>query len=524
MHYSGTLHKASLGGYLRSSHQRMTALASLLVIVLVGVFYLSTMRSGHDWGDDFSMYILHARNIALGRDYTNTGFIYNPVYYNIRGEEPPVFPLMLAPVFKVYGLNLRAMQLEMIAIFLLACMAIFLTLKTELAPLTLTGLLAALGFNFFYWNFKENILSDFPFMLLSYGCLFLTQLLYQKNLTEKHPWLAAAVIGSTIYLTYATRVIGVVLLLGVILFDLVRVRKPTRFQVGIVGVFTALALLQERLLHHVTIEVTQVISGSTAVLRALPQNSLFQHVAILASMYPTDLVHDLVKNTSSYSGLLEVLWSNGAYDWLGITLFLVISALAVVGFGARVKNSTILEIFVVLYTLPVLAWPLPDDRYLFPVIPLYLFYALVGISRIRPYGQEWISSIATAILLGAILVCYVKGYAAFNSGPLPTGVGKETSIQLFDFVKSTPADSVFVFRKPRALTLFTERAASVYDVNQTGQDLGTYIRQIHATYVITSSIFEQDKTILDPYIEMHRDNVRLVFANSDFRVYKITNQ
>ena len=33
------------------------------------MFYLATIREGHAWGDDFSMYIRHAQNIARGEPY-----------------------------------------------------------------------------------------------------------------------------------------------------------------------------------------------------------------------------------------------------------------------------------------------------------------------------------------------------------------------------------------------------------------------------------------------------------------------
>ena len=39
------------------------------LIALIGVFYLATIREGHRWGDDFSLYILHAKNIAEERPF-----------------------------------------------------------------------------------------------------------------------------------------------------------------------------------------------------------------------------------------------------------------------------------------------------------------------------------------------------------------------------------------------------------------------------------------------------------------------
>ena len=44
------------------------------IIAIVAAFYILTIRAGHDWGDDFSMYIHHAVNIVEGKDYDQAIF------------------------------------------------------------------------------------------------------------------------------------------------------------------------------------------------------------------------------------------------------------------------------------------------------------------------------------------------------------------------------------------------------------------------------------------------------------------
>ena len=50
----------------------------IICILFVAVFYLSTIREGHDWGDDFSQYIMHAENLATGARYAPTRYLFNP--------------------------------------------------------------------------------------------------------------------------------------------------------------------------------------------------------------------------------------------------------------------------------------------------------------------------------------------------------------------------------------------------------------------------------------------------------------
>src|SRR5438876_9159772 len=68
---------------------RSTTILAGAVILSVGVFFLSTVRAGHNSGDDFAMYIMHARNIEQGHAYAPTGYIYNPA---VPGFGPRVYP------------------------------------------------------------------------------------------------------------------------------------------------------------------------------------------------------------------------------------------------------------------------------------------------------------------------------------------------------------------------------------------------------------------------------------------------
>src|SRR6266851_6468514 len=78
-----------LVGSRAAPHSAMAALT-----VAIAALQLVTIRQGHDWGDDFAMYIAHARNLANGAPYAATGYIANP--HNALGPAayPPVFPVL----------------------------------------------------------------------------------------------------------------------------------------------------------------------------------------------------------------------------------------------------------------------------------------------------------------------------------------------------------------------------------------------------------------------------------------------
>ena len=71
-------------------------LLHLVVIAIIAVFYLSTIRPGHEWRDDFGLYVLHARSIVNGDAYDETPYLHNPLYGLIGPRAyPPGFTIAL---------------------------------------------------------------------------------------------------------------------------------------------------------------------------------------------------------------------------------------------------------------------------------------------------------------------------------------------------------------------------------------------------------------------------------------------
>jgi len=145
----------------------MKVLIIAAIILIIGFFYIFTIREGHNWGDDFAMYIRHAKNIAEGTNYRIGDYIYPPanVY---RRSYPPVFPLLLSPIYKFFGLNLKAMKAEIIFFFLSFLFAFFLIFKNDLPFKYLAAVVCIIGFNPYFWDVKDNIMSDIPFILFLY--------------------------------------------------------------------------------------------------------------------------------------------------------------------------------------------------------------------------------------------------------------------------------------------------------------------------------------------------------------------
>ena len=466
-----------------------------LIILSIGVFYLTTIRDGHNWGGDFSMYIHHAKNISQGIDYKNTGYIYNPSVPSWSPKAyPPVFPLFLSPIYYLFGLNLTAMKIEIVLFFLSSLIVIFLIFKNELPFQYMVPFVVIIGFNPFFWDFKDNVLSDILFLLFVYLSLLFIHRAYESYNKQRYRLLYSLFVGLLIYLSFGTRNLGVVLIPSLIIYDLIKSRRPTKFAV-IASVSSILCIgLQEII---------------------LPMDSDYSE---RIGLFTSDLKF-ILSNFDRYIESLFVLWDNGYSKNLALSV--IMCGLAIIGYFIRIKeNITIFELFTVFYIVPIIIWPsYQGTRFLIPLIPLYIFYAFVGINKSILFQHKGTKRFVFTILILTILVSYVGKYSKTDFGPINEGIGKKETIELFDYIKrNTDKDDIFIFLKPRVLALFTGRSASVYHWPQDKQELLKYFSKIEATHLILRQAYEP---YLRLFVEEYKHNFELVYTNSEFKVYRI---
>lgn len=113
---------------------------------------------------------------------------------------------------------------------------------------------------------------------------------------------------------------------------------------------------------------------------------------------------------------------------------------------------------------------------------------------------------------------------AADFGPIKEGPFKKESVELFEFIKqNTKPDDVFIFHKPRALSLFTKRSASVFHETKTDQEFWDYFSKISADYLVQrrGTVVKLTSHFLDGFVLRNQTQLENVFANPDFVVYKI---
>lgn len=467
---------------------------AIALAVVAAAFLIAERRSGQDWGGDFSLYISHARNVSEGKPYADTGYIVNPYFRSLSPSTyPPLFPLILAPLYGKYGLNYNVLKLPGILCFAISIPVLFCLFCRDLPPPQ--SLLAVFLWAAWPWvlGFKDAILPDFLFVLLWSLALWLLRVAYDES-PVRRPEMRGILIGILAYAAYATRSAGIVLPVAILCYDYLRFHRISRLAGFTTGAFAVLTLGQGLVIHS--------------------ESSYLQMFALAP-----------LETTKAYLYSISILFTSAVGGWQRIIRYAAIIpavVLACAGFFVSFRRfRSPLELTVALYGVLLLLWSLgTGTRYMLPVVPFFFLYLFTGIERAGSrFGVRARNGVACALIL-LILMCYVIEERTYRPGPIEGGVSTPGFAELCQYItaKTNPED-VFIFQNPRVLSLYTRRAASVYPEHGDPQLVWNYSHNIHARYVIVTDFLNGDTAMLHPFIREYGDRLRMTFSNANFRLY-----
>ena len=476
-----------------------TSLA-LGLVCAIGIFYVATIRDGHVWGDDHAAYISHAKNIAEGKEYGNTGYIRAPSSLNPR-MYPPVFPLLLAPLYHWYGLNLTPMKAAGIVFFCLALFCFYLLVRDSRNDAPAMLAVAVIGICPYFWNFKDALYSEFPFLAFAYAALLAAELGIRTQRSVQSQILRGILVGLLCGTAYGTRTVGLILLPAVILADYVAVRKVSAFASAAIAVF-AIMVVAQKLLFGIEIEPDNTLS----LLRVLSLRTLAG-----APLY--------------YFRCLSVLWENGYSATLQGLLFAITVIMALYGGWVRTRTKwSVTEFFVLLYFPFINLVPAGGRRYLIPIMPLFAFYALLGLQAAGTRMSDARRLALQGAMGLAIALSFFGKYSTFDWKEIPNGTQRKEVADLIDFVhREVGKDEAIVFRKARFLALYGQRkAVDIYYKRENLNEVVAFYRAQNVSYVVTSILFvDEEERCLENLIAQRQDLFERVHENGLFTVFRL---
>ena len=470
------------------------------------MFFLSTIRAGHTWGDDFAQYLHHAENIAQFVSYAETGYIYNPQNAIVGPQSyPPAFPAALAPVAALFGANLNAYKALNVFFFLVSLLIVTRLFANDLGRRNLWICLTIVGFSPVYWEMKDGIASEHLFMPLWYAALLFADDWYRRQKVCVNQTLHGVILGGLVFLSCATRTVGIVLLPMIVVCEVVIARKATR--VGIIALLTAVALM--------VFERWLLPSSGAGYLEQLQGISL------------SSLAANAYADTTAFS----LIWKNGHWDAVRRIAGAGFALLAIGGFlRTNLARPTPLGVALAGYFAVIVIWPSADGlRMILPLLPAFVFYLLIGINSFQTLPRGRLAASAGALLLLLFsLVSFGAAYAGADYGPIGSGVETRPAVELFDFVRrQTTSDDVCLFFKPRALALYTGRRASAYPLGTDERAFRQYAETIGASVMIVrmgaEALTNEDQTS-EMRAPLEARDLGVVFENSEFRVYRWTRR
>jgi hypothetical protein len=466
------------------------------IIVVVAICYVVTLTAGHIFvNDDFAAYVMHAKNLVEGHPYSDIHYIPNPdaMWLSPSTGYPPVYPMILAPVYRLFGLDLRAFKIAT-ALCFVGFLAINAVLThAELGRMGSSIVLVLIGFNPVFWGQRDFILSEFPYLLFSFAALLAIERNYARLERNRLEIGNAVLVSVLLYCAYGTRTIGIALVVALIAADLAKFRRPSRFLLCVLA-------------------LTGLLIGAQTMMLTSP--------AGYVSAFHFSL-HTVGVNAVYYGKTLSYVWQNGFSKGFQIAFAVIFTATAAWGFAKSLwYERGAKEFYLLGYVAVLLAWNSEIGlRGLLPILPLYLFYGVREWIRFFDAARLPVRIIAVASLVGIAAVSYAGEIRYARSLPAEPNVADSDALGMFEFVQAqTSPDDVLVFPKPRTLALFTGRRVAALSPDQSMAQSLAFLRAIHATVLI-----DAEWSAIKPDDEIKILDARKVFQNGEYRVYRVNS-
>ena len=476
----------------------------LLLLVLCLPLFFINVSNNHNWGCDFAQYIHQAKNIIEGLPQAETGFISNAERPCTPPQAYPTgFPILLTPVYFLFGNSIKAFSIYISLLLALLAILLFSFYRRSFGVITSVIVIAFVIYNPWTIHFKQQILSDIPFALLT---VLIAVLWYFSKNGKVLNFIALGILTGFLIIT---RTIGFALLIAFALnaawylFKYLRTKKKeaiNQLKNTTIIIFTASCtyVLLNKVIFHVPGSTNYINAFSTLHLKDIIDNFRYYYNEFASFLYPESRHTFFIK-------LLEVL-----------TILLLF-------FGSMIKvkrRPGVFDLFVVIYILVLLVYPCGSQgfRFVFPIFPFLLLYLIKGLKTLNDHLK--IKPLYFQIIMVIFLIVqFFPTYSEIlaNRNVVVEGPQKPEAKEVFTFIKNNLPDSaIIIFNRPRTLTLYTsKRSMFPYIFTSQGETKEKY-DSVGAQYFLLNS--NDPSNDIEAFIESN--NAQLLWQNTSFYLYR----
>lgn len=352
------------------------ALVVLAASIVVGAIMAFRAAPPVGFWDDDLVYLCTSKAIATGAGYRHIELPGQPW----QTKYPPAFPAMLAMFWRA-GLD-RVISGARILNVILASGSVVIAYVLFLRAWRLTPALAAVScalcaVNFYWAQLAGSIMSEHLYGLLSLAALLVVELGPAPGI-----WKRCIFAGLLASLATLTRSIGVTLIAAIVLS--LCLRRQWKGAVTFVAV-CALVVVPWLICAAARTRANAQIPQAAALRYHLDYGFWMPHdssdLVWLASRkvleVPFELTMIILRPPDV---LMEASFSNGPIGEIPL-LLLVTSVVWCVVVGLRRSGRGATSIYLMLYTVAMLAWAFPAQRFIVPILPIILAALVAGLSE-----------------------------------------------------------------------------------------------------------------------------------------------
>lgn len=395
-----------------------------IVLFLITILFAVSLNSYPALYGDNAVFIILAKSMLTQGKYSHIAMLYESPHTQF----PFVFPVLLIPIIAIFGINILAIKIlvTIMAIASIFFIWYFFKIIEESSPilnlpkgckwnlkanniinqLLSQPLLIALlsGVSPFMGEFTHKEMSEYPYVFFSFlAIIFLTRYHKQKK------WLTKTGISTAILITisYFTRSIGLVIFLGGLLYIFLdgiskqeiylRIKKALLIFLIFIIAASAWEYRNQRVSNKEKPDyVNQFFMKD-------PYNRDLGAIGI------GDLANRVWDNYNRYISVFSNVIVNHRFKLEFLNRFLPDMIFCLLIFGyiyCLIKRRTIVEYVFTIYIIVVYIWPWSGVRFIMPVIPFLLYYAVISMRVFLSFTQKsiWGKFIGIPILHLLLLV------------------------------------------------------------------------------------------------------------------------
>jgi 4-amino-4-deoxy-L-arabinose transferase-like glycosyltransferase len=489
--------------------QQLLFLFAIVFFLLINVF---TIKNGHNWGGDFSQYISNAKNLVEYKGYSQGIMLNNPITY------PPGYPILLAPLIKVFGLSFPVLKFLNIFFWYLSLL-FFYRLLVGRFDKTMSSLgVIFLASSFYLFTTKQNIISDIPFMFFTISSIYFFTEFYDSNKQKNNKlWVALFLMS----FGFLTRSAGLMLFFAAFYYTLF-IRRDWKTYLITLLAFVVTLLFQ--------VSLCGLQPGFFSKVLAAPM----AHAFFISKNFPVifnSILWNLTPGEPASSFGLYFILSKAS---IVFTIALYLGILILFCYKSFKRSLSFMGCFVFFYLFLLLFWAGFNDsaqnfsRFMiaiFPFIFLYGINAFIFLGKCLSKSEK--DCFKTCFFLKIFLILFIVfnlykiiGFYNFNDDIL----SKKENVQLFQWVeKNIKSNERYLFNYPRVMYLMTGKlGTSGWVLLMTGSNQVDKVSKKIKENDIKYMIFEKRKEEMNIKVfQQDPSFMSLAWENKTFKVFEV---